>query len=40
MLRMSAEVEIHDLAKDMAEIPWMVLLGWYLSVMMSMDYAA
>jgi hypothetical protein len=40
MLRMSAEVEVHDLAKDMAEIPWMVLLGWYLSVMMSMDYAA
>lgn len=40
MLRMSSGVEIYPLAKDIAELPWMVLLGWYLTVMMYMDYAA
>jgi hypothetical protein len=40
MLHMSAGVEIHPLAKDIAEMPWMVLLGWYLAVMMHMDHAA
>ena len=40
MLHMSSAVEIHTPAKDMAEMPWMVLLGWYLTVMMYMDSAA
>ena len=40
MLHMSSGVEIHALAKDIAELPWMVLLGWYLTVMMNMDSAA
>jgi hypothetical protein len=40
MLHISSKVEIHALAKDIAELPWMVLLGWYLTVMMYMDYAA
>jgi hypothetical protein len=40
MLHMSSAVEIHPLAEDLAELPWMVLLGWYLTVMMHMDSAA
>ena len=40
MLHMSAVTEIHPLAKDILEMPWMVLLGWYLTVMMHMDSAA
>jgi hypothetical protein len=40
MLHMSSAVEIHPLAKDLAELPWMVPLGWYLTVMMHMDSAA
>jgi len=40
MLHMSSGVEIHTLAKDIVEMPWMVLLGWYLTVMMYMDSAA
>jgi hypothetical protein len=40
MLHMSSGVEIHTLAKDVSELPWMVLLGWYLTVMMYMDSAA
>jgi hypothetical protein len=40
MLHLSSQVEIHAPAKEIAEMPWMVLLGWYLTVMMCMDYAA
>jgi len=40
MLHMSAVTEIHPLAKDVSEMPWMVLLGWYLTVIMHMDSAA
>lgn len=40
MLHMSSLTEIHPLAKDLPEMPWMVLLGWYLTVMMHMDSAA
>ncbi len=40
MLHMSSAVEIHTPAKDLAEMPWMVVLGWYLTVMMYMDSAA
>jgi hypothetical protein len=40
MLHMSSRVEIHDLRNEVAEMPWMVSLGWYLTVMMYMDSAA
>jgi hypothetical protein len=39
MLRLSSDVEIHDAAKSLAELPWMVMLGWYLTVMMHQDSA-
>lgn len=40
ILHMSSGAEIHTSTKDIAEMPWMVLLGWYLTVMMYMDSAA
>lgn len=40
ILHMSSVTEIHPLARNIPEIPWMVLLGWYLTVMMHMDSAA
>ncbi len=39
MLHMSSETEIHPLAKDIPELPWMVSLGWYLTIMMHIDSA-
>lgn len=39
ILHMSSATEIHPLAKDIPELPWMVILGWYLTVMMYMDNA-
>lgn len=40
ILRMSSVTEIHPMAKNMRELPWMVLLGWYLTLMMSMEATA
>ncbi len=40
MLHLSSVTQIHALAKDIPEMPWIVLLGWYLTVMMHMDSAA
>ena len=40
LLHMSAAVEIYPAAQDIAELPWMVSLGWYLAVMMQKDSAA
>ena len=40
MLHMSSGIEIHAAAENIAEMPWMVLLSWYLTVMMYMDAAA
>jgi hypothetical protein len=40
LLHLSSAVEITAQAKSLAELPWMVMLGWYLSVMMHMDSAA
>ncbi len=40
VLHLSSVTEIHPLAKDIPEIPWMIMLGWYLTVMMHMDSAA
>jgi hypothetical protein len=40
LLHLSASVEIQQEAIGLAELPWMVMLGWYLIVMMNMDAAA
>ncbi len=40
MFHLSALVEIRPAAMNMPELPWMVMLGWYLVVMMHMDSAA
>lgn len=39
MLHMSSVTKIHPLAQNIPEMPWMVLLGWYLTVMLYMDSA-
>jgi len=39
-IHLSALVEIQREAIGLAELPWMVMLGWYLIVMMNMDAAA
>jgi len=35
--KLHARLEILPAAKELPEIPWMVLLGWYLAVMTSRD---
>lgn len=40
LIHLSAEVGISQAATGLAELPWMVMLGWYLIVMMHMDAAA
>ena len=40
VLHMSSRVEIHASSKEVAEMPWLVSLGWYLMVMLYMDSAA
>lgn len=35
--KLHAQLEILPGAKDLADTPWMVLLGWYLAVMTSRD---
>jgi hypothetical protein len=40
LIHLSALVEIQQEAIGLAELPWMVMLGWYLIVMMQMDSAA
>lgn len=37
MLHMSSETVIHPIARDVPEVPWMVMLGWYLTIMMYVD---
>lgn len=39
LLHLSAAVEIHKPAVELVELPWVVMLGWYLIVMMNMDAA-
>ncbi len=39
-LHMSSAVEIDPMAKSLPEMPWMVMLGWYLTLMMYSDNAA
>ncbi len=40
ILHQSALVEIEPQAANIPELPWMVMLGWYLVVMMQQDSAA
>lgn len=40
VLHMSTDVEIHRAAAHMPEMPWIVMLGWYLIVLMHRDHAA
>jgi len=37
VLHLSLTVKINALRKELAEMPWIVSLGWYLTVMMYMD---
>jgi hypothetical protein len=39
LLRLSGDVLVHDTARVMPELPWLVILGWYLTVMMHRDSA-
>lgn len=39
-LRLSATVEITPLAAGMPELPWLMVAGWYLSVLLHMDSGA
>lgn len=40
MLHLSAAVDIQPKAAHIPEIPWMVMLGWYLTLMLHRDSAA
>jgi hypothetical protein len=40
MLHMSSVTEIHPLARNIPEMPWMVSLGWYLAVLISIEASA
>jgi hypothetical protein len=40
IMHMSAGMEIHDAAIELPELPWLVMLGWYLRVLLHRDSAA
>ncbi len=40
VLHMSSFVQIHEAARGIPELPWMTLLGWYLTVLMHADRMA
>jgi hypothetical protein len=40
LVHLSAAVEIQPSAAGMPELPWVVMFGWYLTVMMYMDTAS
>ena len=40
LLHLSATVDVEPKAASLPELPWVVMLGWYLTVMMYMDSAA
>lgn len=40
VLHLSSRVEIPRLTKELAEMPWLVSLGWYLTIMLDVDMAA
>ena len=37
LLKLSSTVEIHRTAATIPELPWMVMLGWYLAVLLHRD---
>jgi hypothetical protein len=37
---LSSDVEIHDAARSLPELPWLIMLGWYLTVMQHSDSVA
>jgi hypothetical protein len=39
-LRLFGQMEILPAARDLLEIPWLAMLGWYLAVMMHRDDSA
>jgi hypothetical protein len=39
LINLSGTVEIQPMAVSMPELPWIVMFGWYLTVMMHMDSA-
>lgn len=39
-VHLSATLEIHPAAAQMPELPWLVMFGWYLVVMLYMEAAA
>lgn len=39
LLHLSAKVNVEPNAVSLPELPWVVMLGWYLTVMMHMDSA-
>jgi len=39
LLHLSGDVLVHEAAKVMPELPWLVILGWYLTIMMHRDSA-
>ena len=40
LIHLSATVDVERNAVSLPELPWVVMLGWYLTVMMHMDSAA
>jgi len=40
LVHLSAKVEIQPAAAGVPELPWVVMFGWYLAVMMYMDSAS
>lgn len=37
LFHLSSTVEVHDAAKALPELPWLLMLGWYLTVMLHRD---
>ncbi len=40
MIHTAAQMEIAPEAAELPELPWMTMLGWYLTVMMNDDSAS
>ena len=40
VLHMSSAITIHPQAEDLPDLPWLVMLGWYLKVLMHRDQTA
>lgn len=40
LLHLSSQVDIQPAAASLPELPWLVMLGWYLTVMLHTDSAA